>query len=177
LINHLRNPKQFWTALAELCEEDDIFNEKLKIHLGGTVDVEIQAVIRSHKILENKLKLFPYISHGEVIEEYKKSSVLLLLLFDSKSGKGNIPGKLFEYLACNKPIMAFGPNGGDAAEIVSQNDLNSFFDYQESTEEIKKELKRIFYLKNAEIKTTQISAFSREKLTAKLVKVLEKISA
>jgi hypothetical protein len=42
-----------------------------------------------------------------------KEIVLLLIEIDSPETKSIIPGKLFEYMVSNRPIIAIGPNGSD----------------------------------------------------------------
>jgi len=50
---------------------------------------------------------FPGIwSHGEVFDFYEKLMRLFLILTDTKKAKGNILGKVFEYLATGLPISA-----------------------------------------------------------------------
>jgi hypothetical protein len=54
-----------------------------------------------------------YVSHAEAIAHQRKSQVLLLIEIDSPETKSIIPGKLFEYMVSNRPIIAIGPNGSD----------------------------------------------------------------
>jgi hypothetical protein len=48
-----------------------------------------------------------YVSHTEAIIQQRKSQVLLLDWF--RHYKSIIPGKLFEYMVSNRPIVAIGP--------------------------------------------------------------------
>ncbi|MDB0027531.1 glycosyl transferase family 1, partial [Flavobacteriales bacterium] len=102
LLNHLRNPKNLWKALAILCKENSDFNDKLQIHLSGNIDGEALAEIVAYPQLKEKLKQLGYLSHAQVLEQYNEADLLLLLLFNSKSGVGNYPGKIFEYFAAQK---------------------------------------------------------------------------
>jgi glycosyltransferase involved in cell wall biosynthesis len=178
LMNHLRDPEHLWKALADLCEENKELDKKLKIHLGGTIDEGNLEKIRCYDKLRGKLKVFPYLSHKEVIEEYFKSSILLLLLFNSESGAGNIPGKLFEYLATAKPIVAFGSGEGDSSEIV-RGSGGYFYRYQQSHEEIKEGISKLFEqwsTKATGIQTENIMKYSRKSLTGKLANYLAELS-
>jgi len=118
LLNHLRNPKNLWKALADLCEENAEFNAKLEIHLSGNIDCEVLAEIKAYPQLKEKVKQLGYLSHAQVLQQYNEADLLLLLLFNSRSGVGNYPGKIFEYFAAQKPIIAFGPDGSDVENLL-----------------------------------------------------------
>lgn len=179
LLNHLRNPSILWQALNSLCEENDGFKKEFRLHLGGTIAQENLDEIQSYPHLREAMKVFPYLSHKEVVSEYLKSSVLLLLLFNSDSGKGNIPGKLFEYLASRRKILAFGPDRGDSAEIIETNQAGLFIRYQEQEIDRIKEFMlhsfNEFQKENIQLKVTGIEKYSRRNTTATLVKEIEKL--
>lgn len=180
LLNHLRNPSSLWNALEALCAENQTFREKFELHLGGTISSENLAELKNFTHLKKAVKVFPYLSHKEVVKEYLKSSVLLLLLFNSESGKGNIPGKLFEYLAARRPILAFGPDKGDSAQIIEDKQAGSFFLYEkENVTEIKKAVWEAFQLhQNGEVLPARngISMFSRRATTAALAEHLNSLT-
>jgi hypothetical protein len=60
-----------------------------------------------------------YVSHGEAIAHQRRSQVLLLIEIDSEDTKSIIPGKLFEYMVSNRPIIGIGPKNSDFAEIIT----------------------------------------------------------
>jgi len=161
LLNHLRNPKNLWKSLADLCDENSDFNDKLEIHLSGNIDGEVLAEIEYYLQLKEKVKQLGYISHAQVLHQYNEADLLLLLLFNSKSGVGNYPGKIFEYFAAQKPILAFGPEGSDTQSLINETKSGLFFNYD--AEDIKNEILNIFNSKN-EFKTEGLEKFSREKL-------------
>ena len=55
LLNHLRNPKQLWFNLNQLCESDAGFNDKLEIRLSGNIDTEVLKYIYQFPHLEKKV--------------------------------------------------------------------------------------------------------------------------
>lgn len=180
LMNHLRSPKLFFKALNEAAKENNTLLEDLEIHLGGTIDPNIRKEIESYHEIKKKVVFYDYLSHPEVIDWYHKSSILLLLLFNSESGKGNIPGKVFEYLATQKAIIAFGPQRGDAYKIMEETS-NSYFEYdQVDINSLKDEILTIYknwktneYSENIE----DIKKYSRRNLTRQLANILEEITS
>ncbi len=180
LMNHLRSPKQFFNALDEASKMNASLLEDLEIHLGGTIDPNIRKEIESYQELKDKVVFYDYLSHPEVIQWYHKSSILLLLLFNSESGKGNIPGKVFEYLATQKPIIAFGPHKGDAYQIMEETS-NSYFEYdQVDIISLKENILSIYedWKSGKESENKEdIESYSRENLSRQLVSILEEITS
>ena len=173
LLNHLRNPKIFWKVLHDLCDDNPSFNEKLEIRLSGNIDTEVLQSITQHFHLKNKVKVLGYLSHKEVLKEYNNSSVLLLLLFNSESGKGNYPGKIFEYFAAKRPILAFGPKESDTKELINKTKSGTYYSYQE--ENLKQDILDLFNNKNEFESSKEIMSFTRKKLTKKLSDLLDKM--
>jgi len=61
-----------------------------------------------------------YLSHQELNALRGDSDVLLLIMSDDPSARGNYSGKLFEYLACNRPVLAVARPDNVAAELIQQ---------------------------------------------------------
>ena len=87
-----------------------------------------------------------------------------------------IPGKLFEYMVSERPIIAIGPRGSDFAEIISNTNTGVFFDYSE-----KEGLKRTildYYQKyldwNLKTHPVGLDQYSRKNLTARLSQLILK---
>ena len=165
LLNHLRNPKNLWKALNDLCGENSDFDSKLEIHISGNIDPEVLNEITDFTKLQQKIKNLGYLSHAEVLKQYNEASLLLLLLFNSKSGVGNYPGKIFEYFAAQKPILAFGPGGSDTQRLINETKSGLFFNYD--SEDIKNKVFNVFNGNN-QFKTEGLEKFSREKLAKDL---------
>ncbi len=175
LINHLRNPSNLWKALNQLCEENEVFNARFELQLGGSIHPDSIEEIKNYHYLKESLVLHDYLPHKEVLQKYQESSVLLLLLFNSESGIGNIPGKLFEYLAAKKPILGFGPGKGDSQEIIKECDAGTYFNYGSDVGEIKSTILKEFNKFEAgecSLKSN-VEHYSRENLTARLDKEME----
>ena len=170
LLNHLRNPKRLWSALNDLCEENKDFNEKLEIHLSGNIDHSVLSNIKGFPTLNLKVKELGYLSHVEVLKRYNETSLLLLLLFNSKSGIGNYPGKIFEYFAARKPILAFGPNKSDVQKLLERVNLGRYFSYE--SDDVKEYIFELFNSSNKALVNYDIKDYSRKNLTKDLANIL-----
>ena len=169
LLNKMRNPVKLWESINNLCEKDHELDKRLRIHLAGVIDPNVISSIKSFKHLENKLIVEEYKSHKEVLSDYRKSTILLLLINNTGNARVNIPGKLFEYIASKKNILCIGETTADAALIVNNNNLGMCYSYTDQVD-----VKGIINHKIQE--SIEISEdFTRKSLTEKLVKILESI--
>lgn len=168
-----RNPKFLWECLVELLTEIPDFKSHLEIKLIGAVSQEVLDSIEDFK-LKGYLNLLGYVSHHEAISHQKKSQVLLLIEINSEDTKSIIPGKLFEYMVSNRPIIAIGPQGSDFSDIIKETNTGVFFDYTE-----KEKLKSVildFYNQFLEGKLQAngvgLQQYSRKNLTKQLVQLI-----
>lgn len=175
LLNHLRNPVNLWRTLNDICRDFPLFEEKLEIRLSGNIDTQVYDSLNQFRHLKNKISFLGYLTHKEVIKEYNNSSVLLLLLFNSSSGVGNYPGKIFEYFASKKPILSFGPKESDAKRLILKTNTGVYHDYNVDNDTLRKDIMNIFENKKEYKFVDDIDCFSRKKLTSDLSDVLNNV--
>jgi glycosyltransferase involved in cell wall biosynthesis len=118
-INADRSPAALWQAMAELLAERPALKETFKVMLIGPADKKLVQILDELKLTDN-VQILPYRPHDEAVRELMRSSALLLLLNNTPNVMGVIPGKLFEYLAAKRPILAIGPSTGDSARIIRE---------------------------------------------------------
>jgi glycosyltransferase involved in cell wall biosynthesis len=71
--------------------------------------------------LGDRLELVPYAPRAESLRLQRDSEALLLLVPDAGGrGKGVLSGKVFEYIAAGRPILAVVPPDGAAADLVRE---------------------------------------------------------
>lgn len=125
-----RNPVILWESLAELIHEIPDFKSHLELKLIGAVSQEVLDTISQFN-LDLYLNNLGYVSHSEAVLYQRNSQVLLLIEINSEETKSIIPGKLFEYMVSNRPIIAIGPQKSDFAEIIKETNTGVFFEYTE----------------------------------------------
>ncbi len=164
-----RNPKLLWETLSELLQEIPDFKNHFELKLIGTVSQEIIETIHHYK-LDKYLNNLGYVSHDEAVLQQRKSQVLLLIEINSEDTKSILPGKLFEYMVSERPIIAIGPNGSDFAEIIINTNTGVFVNYDER-EKLKKTI-IVYYNEYLEGKLKShavgLQQYSRKNLTEKL---------
>jgi glycosyltransferase involved in cell wall biosynthesis len=71
--------------------------------------------------LGDRLELVDYLPRSEALRLQRDSEALLLLVPDADGrGRGVLSGKVYEYLAAGRPILAVVPPDGAAAELVRE---------------------------------------------------------
>lgn len=149
-----------------------LFNSRIKnykIRFIGTVSPVHRELIKS-RIPETYLEFIPYVKHSSAIEYMLGTTVLLLIIPDHPSNKSIITGKLFEYLASEKPIICIGPTDGDAAAIIEETAHGMTFSYYDS-KGISEYLTKISDILEVIMKSP--IKFSRIELTRKIIPLLK----
>ena len=73
--------------------------------------------------VRDRVELFPFVPRREALALQRDSEALLLLVPDAGGrGRAVLSGKVFEYLAAERPILAAVPPDGAAAELVRETD-------------------------------------------------------
>ena len=171
-----RNPIILWEALSELCSENPEFSKDLLIQLAGSVSDAILISIQKYGLMDQCVAL-GYLSHQKAIQLQYNSQVLLLIEMNLPETKAIIPGKLFEYLAAKRPILAIGPVDSDVEKIIEETNSGSYFDYSEK-EKLKKQI-GLFYSEYREghltLNSKGLSKFSRKTLTSKMSDLIKSL--
>ena len=169
-----RNPEILWKVLQELIEENEEFAKRFQLKLVGAVSQNVLNSIQNNN-LSIYLNNVSYVSHKEAITFQKQSQVLLLIEIDSEETKCIIPGKLFEYLVSNRPIVALGPKGSDVEKIIMETNTGNYFNYSDY-ENIKNVILSHFkaFQKNTlQSQAVGLQKYSRRELTSKLAALIK----
>ena len=173
VVDELRDPRPLLKAVKELKSEGKGF----RVEFIGNINQTLRSEIEEDAYLKELVSIKSYIPHSEVLKVYRQSAVLLLILAHSQNAPGNIPGKLFEYLASQRPILAIGATDGDSAQIIKETGAGVTC-RAEDTEQIKKSLEDMYdqFLAGNVSHEGDVKAYSRKGLTEKLVGVLDNLS-
>jgi len=168
-----RNPEMLWQVLNTITKENKEFEAHFQLNLVGAVSEEILKSFENYS-LTHYVNIVGYVSHKEAIIFQKKSQVLLLIEIDSEETKCIIPGKLFEYMVSNRPIIAIGPEDSDVEQIISETNTGRYFNYSDH-----KKLKSIilehfvaFQNNNLQSHPIGLERYSRKSLTKKLSELI-----
>ena len=168
-----RNPKNLWKVLSELATENEIFRSVLQLNFIGVVSKDVIDSLY-HYELAPYMQLNGYVSHAQALRYQRSAQILLMVEIDADETKGIVPGKLFEYMAAKRPILAVGPKGWDAAKIINETRTGTTFNYSDHLE-LKLLVKEWFakYQKGKlEVNDGNIEQYSRRELSRKMAQQL-----
>ncbi len=111
-----RNPERLWHAIQMISKQEKP-SSKIRLWFVGEVDEMVKASLKAHS-LEDQCSFFGYVAKDKLHEFTSKASLLLLVEGDSDAYDFVIPGKLFEYLSIQAPLMIIGPEGWEVTEMV-----------------------------------------------------------
>lgn len=169
-----RNPQILWQVLQELINENTSFKKDFQLKLIGATSQEVLASIESYQ-LSTYVNNLGYVSHHEAVAHQRKSQVLLLIEIDSEETKSIIPGKVFEYIVSERPIVAIGPKDSDFASIITGTNTGQFFTYQEK-ERLKNlilQLYQNYQSGNLKVHAVGLQQYSRKNLTCALAEIIK----
>jgi hypothetical protein len=157
-----RSLKFFYDFLLKLKKYDLELYEKINLYILGSGD---------EKFIHEKMIYLGKVGYGESLSYQYAADVLLLVESGEEVASGNMTGKVYEYIAAKKPIIAFGPKEHFSiskrlkeldAGIVSEKDFQSIYN-------------SIITLMGRNFNFGDISQYTRSYQANKLLKSIEKI--
>lgn len=143
------NPNNFLKALESLIKQKKIENIKVKF-VGVKTHFELPT------ILKDIVEVIPSVEHKKAIDIMRQSDALLLI-HPTNGRKGVFTGKLFEYLAVMKPIIALIDENDVASKLIKKVNAG----YVADNDDIKK-IESILLLAYKEWKSLESREFKKD---------------
>lgn len=172
-------PQNFLMGLELAIASGRIPRSRIQVFLVGNIGrLAIDMVNKSN--ISELIHVTGYLPHEESIAHLINADLLLLIIGSSSSSKAVLTGKLFEYLAAGKPILALVPPGAAASMI--QDTRSGVVVHPDNIQNISDTLVEMYalWLQNDLIiypDQDLIEKYDRRSLTAKLASLLEIITS
>ncbi len=167
------------SLLVALCHiPKDIRDDIKVILLGGTYRAD--RLLINEFGLSGTIELRSFVSHYESLS-YQLGADILLLLRPAVEGETALSGKLFEYFAAKKPILAIAPSNGVVASLIRDTKTGIVVDPGNACEIRSAILDYYEKYKNGMLKLEKRSngrfkQFDRSNLTKKLAQIFDDLS-
>lgn len=116
--------------LQPISEKKDV---KIRF-IGSKVSAEL--LKRFVSILKGSFELIPFMPHQQALNLMAASDLLILLINRYEGHQGMLTTKLFEYLGMGVPILALGPQGGEAQDLIQSYQAGKLFDQDQAPQAI-----------------------------------------
>lgn len=181
-----RTPYYFLTALADLKRELPELVREMSVFFVGPMDRSNKKIIDEIIVksdLEDTVHCIDFVPYSQAIGYMKSFDVLLFLIVGSHKGAGSnrgcVSGKLYEYLATGKPILALTEDG-PIRDLISKSGCDIQADHND-VEQIKNEILNCYNkFKEGRLKVEPnwdlIAGFERKKLAGRLATIFDEFS-
>ena len=170
--------ESFFKLVGYLCNKEE-FTDKIAIELIGNISPEVRQKIEQHNI-SCPVQFIPYQNHDTVLQKIAEADLLLLFIGRSDMAPKIISGKVFEYLMVRKPILAYGPVGGAADELLKKTGAGALFDYEDynGAKEFLLSLLKNWQenKKFSRFNHEEINKYERKALTGRLASLFEELT-
>ncbi len=172
-----RDPEPLFQSISELIKSGKICSNDIEIQFYGTDDEWLFNDIKKYN-LGKVIRVHGPISRKESIHEQRKAQVLLLLTWNHPMEKGVYTGKLFDYLAAQRPVLAMGIPGSVIEELLDETQAGV---YVSSIEELKNAILSYYqeYKLTGKVSykgnLVEIEKYSHREMARKFAEVLDSI--
>jgi len=136
-------PEYFLKAFKKITKERPDIASKIELHFVGHFRKENRKLVRRMK-LEEYVKDHGYMNHEDAIRKIKSSDILWIMIGRKRNIDAILPGKLFEYMGAQKPLIACVPKGAARTAAIAYG--ASFIIEPDDIEGIKNTLLKVYDL-------------------------------
>lgn len=113
-----RNPETFLKGVEQAVADGSVDPQSIRLKFIGRFGGDVQNMFVNSS-LRDRIEVVPYLPHSRSVEELLRADALLLIVDEAKESKEIVPGKVFEYLGAERPIIALAPEGA-VAELIRE---------------------------------------------------------
>jgi glycosyltransferase involved in cell wall biosynthesis len=114
-----RSLAAFLEAASRLVAADVEFARHFRLTLIGTLDPGARTEL-NHSALAGRTTCPGQVDHATTLRAMRNASALLLVANTTPGAEATVPGKLFEYLAVGRPVLAVAPRKSSTADVLDQ---------------------------------------------------------
>lgn len=175
-LSKVSNPEPFLAAVAQLFNQKPELKSQIQIQFVGTdIFGQLPPLLEKYH-LQASIDIINYLPHQEAISRMMRAHVLLLIVI-KKGPEEIITGKVFEYLASGRRILAIIPEG-ELATIIQENSAGTIVSHQDINQIAAAIYEYFLQFQNQKIQNNpakSVYRFERENLTAELSIILNSL--
>lgn len=177
-LSKVSNPEPFLRVCYDLLAAHPDLRQEITVKFIGTdIFGQLQPPIEKYN-LHDVVETSGYVPHQEAVRQLLRAHALLLLVIP-KTSEEIITGKIFEYLASGRPVLAIVPEG-ELAGIIRKAAAGSILSVNDS-QQIQNTILAYYQLFKKNLLNFDphpfVATFERKNLTQKLVDILNEFDS
>ncbi|MFD1514119.1 glycosyltransferase [Halomarina rubra] len=178
LYNGKRDPRKILKSIEILETSKSVDPANIVVQFFGVQAPWLKSLVNRYN-LDSTVRQTEWLPKQEILKKQRESQILLSIQWDHPMEWMVCPGKIFEYLAAQRPILAYGgPTHGVVGSILNETKAGQKFD---SPSKIAEYLENRYheYESMGEVsyhgETQAINSYRHDKITKKFVKVFNEV--
>jgi glycosyltransferase involved in cell wall biosynthesis len=106
-------------AIRRLLATDADFARDFRLVLLGSLDANARVEL-ARSGLGDRIRFRGRLDHASAIRAMRSADALLLVANTTPGAEATVPGKLFEYLAVGRPVIAVAPSESSTADVLER---------------------------------------------------------
>jgi glycosyltransferase involved in cell wall biosynthesis len=163
----------FLEAVRRVREGNPGFARDFRLELLGTLDGGARREVRASG-LGACVTVTPQTGHAAAIGTMRAADALLVVANSTPGAEATVPGKLFEYLAVGRPVLAIAPPESSTADVLRQTGGGWLAD-STSPQAIACALEQAYAERDRRPRATEVARFDRRLLVGHLAHVFDQV--
>ncbi len=176
-----RHPGKTWQALQRLAASGELDPDRISVRIyGHNFASFVFRGFENDPVIRRIVHLHPYEAHARMLPLLLQADALWLFCGPGAKSDAELPGKVFEYLRCAKPILAVIDPAGVCADTLRPSGLAWIAD-NASVDSIAEQLRQLYALWSTGQLAVQpawehIRGFERRVLTQQLAGLFDELT-
>ncbi len=175
-----RTPLMVFRALRALAARGRVDLSRVVVKLYGRNMAIAERELAGFPDLHSSVEIGGEVSYKEALLLQRAATVLLLLEWPDPRAVGVVTGKIFEYVAAERPIIAIAPHGGEIEEVLRTTGSGHVAQTQDELERVIADAYTRFLAHGPERLApaeATLESFSRRAMSQRLASVFDQVVA
>lgn len=168
-LYHGRSVRALLQAANQVIDDDPNFKRDFHLTLLGSFDAHATAELSASQI-----EVRGQVDHATALQAMRDADALLLVANTTPGAEATVPGKLFEYLAVGRPVIAIAPRESSTADVLAQTG-GGWLAPADDTQAIACVLRRAYAERAVELPRARLERFDRRVLAGELARIFDEV--